>query len=403
MDEELNSYKSLKAEYDSLNASLQTLQTGFKGDDAIREMEKNIGTLELDLELLNKDTASEGAIARKELEIKYAKEDLETLKAQKTAIEDVQKKLNEKTTEYQNAVGVLAEKSLNVKASIESEAQVIDVELSSLQSSQIPSGGESAVPGIDYDTAISEARYNLSAATHALEKQIKDDKLTNAQTKIELDAQKKKIEDMEADLSELLSKESKKEITSPVDGIVEEILFSAGQSCVETDKLMVLNISDDGFTASADVSAEQNKTLSKGKEAKVVSQGFENTKVTVKSIVKSKADSSKFTISFTVSGDDVVAGQNLRIELGESASTFDSVVPKGAVKKDSGGSFVYAVKSKSTPLGNRYIVKKVNVTIIAEDDTQCAVSGDFGESADYIITASSKPFSPGDQVRLAEE
>jgi len=385
MEAELNSYNSLKAEYDSLNASLQTLQTSFKGDDAIREVEKNIGTLELDLELLNKGKASEADIARKQLEIKYAKEDLERLKAQKTSIEDLQKKLNEKTP------------------SIESDSQVIDVELSSLQSSQIPSGGELSGPGIDYDAAISEAKYNLSAATHALEKQIKDDKITNAQTKIELDAQKKKIEGMEADLAEILSKESKKEITSPVDGVVEEILFAAGQSCVETDKLMVLNISEDGFTATAEVSAEQNKTLSKGKEAKVVSQGFENAKVTVKSIVKSKGDSSKFTITFTVSGDDVVAGQNLRIELGESASTFDSVVPKGAVKKDSGGSFVYAVKSKSTPLGNRYIVEKVNVTIIAEDDTQCAVSGEFGESADYIITASSKPFSPGDQVRLAEE
>ena len=403
MEAELNSYNSLKAEYDSLNASLQTLQTSFKGDDAIREVEKNIGTLELDLELLNKGKASEADIARKQLEIKYAKEDLERLKAQKTSIEDLQKKLNEKTPQYQNAADALATKALNVKASIESDSQVIDVELSSLQSSQIPSGGELSGPGIDYDAAISEAKYNLSAATHALEKQIKDDKITNAQTKIELDAQKKKIEGMEADLAEILSKESKKEITSPVDGVVEEILFAAGQSCVETDKLMVLNISEDGFTATAEVSAEQNKTLSKGKEAKVVSQGFENAKVTVKSIVKSKGDSSKFTITFTVSGDDVVAGQNLRIELGESASTFDSVVPKGAVKKDSGGSFVYAVKSKSTPLGNRYIVEKVNVTIIAEDDTQCAVSGEFGESADYIITASSKPFSPGDQVRLAEE
>ena len=399
IDAELNSYNSIKAEYDSLNTSLQNLQASFKGDEAIREMEKNIGTLELDLDLLNKENASEGTIARKQLEIKYAKEDLESLKAQKTSIEDVQKKLNEKTPLYQNAAGALATKALDVKASVESDLHVIDVDLSSLQNSQ----GEPSVPGIDYDAAISEARYNLSGATHALEKQIKDDRLTDAQTKLDLDAQRRKIEGMEADLTELLSKESKKEITSPVDGVVEEILFSAGQSTVENDKLMVLNISDDGFTASADVSSDQNKTLSKGKEAKVVSQGFENTKVTVKSIVKSKADSSKFTITFTVSGDDVVAGQNLRIELGESASTFDSVVPKSAVKKDSGGSFVYAVKSKSTPLGNRYIVEKVNVTIIAEDDTQCAVSGDFGESADYIITASSKPFSPGDQVRLAEE
>ncbi|MBP0962541.1 MAG: RND transporter, partial [Oscillospiraceae bacterium] len=104
----------------------------------------------------------------------------------------------------------------------------------------------------------------------------------------------------------------------------------------------------------------------------------------------------------TVEGD-VVADQTIKAELGGSASQFDKVVPKTAVKKDSSGYYVYAVKSKSTPLGNRYLAEKVSVTVIAEDDTQYAISGDLGDSADYIITASSKPFSPGDQVRLAQE
>ena len=47
--------------------------------------------------------------------------------------------------------------------------------------------------------------------------------------------------------------------------------------------------------------------------------------------------------------------------------------------------------------------EKVAVVVVAEDDTQCAVTGDFGDAADYIITASSKPFKSGDQVRFAQE
>lgn len=112
--------------------------------------------------------------------------------------------------------------------------------------------------------------------------------------------------------------------------------------------------------------------------------------------------SSKFALTFTVEGD-VVAGQTLKAELGESASQFDKVVPRNAVKQDTSGRYVYVVKSKSTPLGNRYLAEKVSVTIVAEDDTQCAVTGDFGDSADYIITASSKPFTAGDQVRFTQE
>ena len=230
---------------------------------------------------------------------------------------------------------------------------------------------------------------------------MENDRVTDAQTQLDLEAQKKKIEDLEADMEKLLSKQSAKEIVSPVEGVVEEIKFSSGQSFMENDELMIINISDDGFTASATVTSEQAKSLTKGREAKVKNNDDRIT-VTVKNITKDKNDSSKFSVTFTVSGD-VVAGQNLTVELGDSSSAFDRVVPRNAVKKDSSGSFVYVVKSKSTPLGNRYIVEKVPVTVIAEDDTQCAVSGEFGDSADYIITASSKPFNAGDQVRLSQE
>ena len=149
------------------------------------------------------------------------------------------------------------------------------------------------------------------------------------------------------------------------------------------------------------VTPDIRELLSKGKEAKIAYNTKDGT-VTVKNINKDKNDSSKFKVTFTVTGD-VVAGQNLKVELGDSPSAFDKVVPRNAVKSDSSGKFVYVVKSKSTPLGNRYIVDKISVTVTAEDDTHCAVSGDFGDSAEYIITASSKPFSSGDQVRFTQE
>ena len=59
------------------------------------------------------------------------------------------------------------------------------------------------------------------------------------------------------------------------------------------------------------------------------------------------------------------------------------------------------VEAKSTPLGNRYIARRVDVQVLAKDDINSAVSGGLTTS-DYVITTSSKPLEPGMQVRLVE-
>lgn len=77
-------------------------------------------------------------------------------------------------------------------------------------------------------------------------------------------------------------------------------------------------------------------------------------------------------------------------------------MPKSAVKPDDNGYFVYVVRSKSTPLGNRYYAEKVTVNKEIEDEVSCAVSGGIGRG-DYVITAASKPLNAGDQVRMKDK
>lgn len=402
ISQQLEVFTSASDAYDTANTLLVSLQSQHAGniESDIVTMERELAALETELARLKEDNADQREIEDKQTQINYAKEDLQKVKDLKVSIDDAQKTVNEKLTLKQGAETEFNSKLSELKNSLKSELQTAQSQLSSLGVSG--EGAGAVIPeSIDYNAAVKAAQYALDAAVHDLEKQMESDRITDAQAQLDLNAQKKKIEEKEADLEELLSKNLSAEITSPVEGVVEEILVTAGQSFNENDELMVINISDDGFTATANLTSEQSKSLTKGKEAKVVNSSDDVT-VTIKSIAKDKNDNTKFKVVFSISGD-VVAGQNLKIELGESASQFDKVVPKSAVKQDSSGKFVYAVKSKSTPLGNRYLVEKVPVTVVAEDDTRCAVSGDFGESADYIITASSKPFSAGDQVRFSEE
>jgi len=62
---------------------------------------------------------------------------------------------------------------------------------------------------------------------------------------------------------------------------------------------------------------------------------------------------------------------------------------------------VLVVMSRSSPLGNRYIATRVDVNILASDDTNTAVSGAL-TGWDFVITTSTAPIDPGMQVRLVD-
>ncbi|MCQ2465049.1 MAG: HlyD family efflux transporter periplasmic adaptor subunit [Oscillospiraceae bacterium] len=393
-----NTLNSLREEYLKLapSGSVKPLERG------IEEQKLKLTQMKSDLSKAS-DEASKNALSKEieslELQIKYAEEDLTDAKKLADSASKAETVLAEKEKTFSAAAGELEKKKNET-------AEYLDSEIAKLGSSG--SDGYDSLPGgsagmeINYDEQIRTARYELDAAVNALSQQRAQDGAENARNEVELSSQRKKIAQLEEDLEKLLSKQSSTEIKAPVDGVVEEVKFTSGQTFAENEELMVLNISDDGFTATAGgITAEQSKSLSKGKEAKVT-DGNGKVKVTVRSIAKDQSDSSKFKVTFNIEGD-VTAGQTIKAELGDAPASYDRVVPRNAVNNDSSGDFVYVVKSKSTPLGNRYIVDKVQVTVIAQDDTQCAVNGDFGDSADYIITASSRPFIAGDQVRFAQE
>ena len=94
-------------------------------------------------------------------------------------------------------------------------------------------------------------------------------------------------------------------------------------------------------------------------------------------------------------------GQQLSFSIGDKNSSYDMVIPTAAIHTDADGSFVYTVVVKSSPLGNRYTVKKTKVEVLAADDTSSAVTGELS-TADFVITTATVPLQPGDQVRIAE-
>ncbi len=392
---ELTEYLKAKEEYENTLSTLEDLNKNYPGDQSWTAAKRELENLKTELERLKEDKADKRQIEDAQTKVNYATDDFNSIDSVKEKINETKTLLAQKEAAYKSKSS--AETKLSaLKNQLTAEAASISAEIEELN--MTGPGSEAADPET-LNKNVAEAQYALDAAVHALETQIKNDSVENSKMNLDLDAENKKIEEDEAKYAKLVESSSQTEITSPVDGIVGEIMALSGSSVVKGDPMISIYMEESGFTAKATVKNDVARALSVGKTYSV--KDYDDTKVKLEKITKNKQDSKSSDLEFDITGD-IEAGANIVIMLSEESQRYDNVIPKNAVREDSSGKFVYAVRSKNTPIGNRYIAKKIAVKVLAEDDSQCAVSGDFGEDADYIITASSKPFTTGSQVRIAE-
>ena len=177
---------------------------------------------------------------------------------------------------------------------------------------------------------------------------------------------------------------------------------AAGDTTSGETPLMVVELTEKGYTLTATVTKEQARMLRQGLTAEVTNLWNSGITMTLTSISADPQNpAASRTLTFAVQGENVTVGQQLNFSVGDKNASYDVVVPSSAVHSDADGSFVYTVTVKSSPLGNRYTVKKTKVEVLASDDTSSAVSGELS-TADFVITTATVPLQVGDQVRIAQ-
>ena len=192
------------------------------------------------------------------------------------------------------------------------------------------------------------------------------------------------------------------EITANVSGTISAINVSAGKETTPGQAMAVIEVVDRGYTIKIPVTNEQAQQVKVGDTAEVSNYYWGNSvTATLEGIT---ADPDKpgqgRLLVFRVTGD-IEAGASLTLSIGQRSANYDAIIPKSALREDTNGSFVLVVTSKSTPLGNRYTATRVDVQVLAEDDTSAAVSG-LSSNNDYVITTSSKPLEAGELVRMVD-
>lgn len=191
-------------------------------------------------------------------------------------------------------------------------------------------------------------------------------------------------------------------VEAPVSGVVTTVDITAGEKTVPNEPLATMQPEGKGFTMSFSVTNEQAKRLAIGDVADLVnSWRYDDVTVTLVSIKPDTTDpGQKKLLTFDVTGS-VMAGQTLNVSVGQKSANYDLIVPNSAIREDNNGKFILTVESKPSPIGTRYVATRVDVEVLASDDTQSAVSGGL-YGYEFVITTSTKPVEAGKLVRLAD-
>ena len=301
-------------------------------------------------------------------------------------------------TAYDNEKSVVRSDLVTKLAAAEAEVSRLTAAVAEYENNAGTEGGMS----VDELNADVDAKQRaLSELVIALNKTKNENNLNNQKNNLELEAQKAAIDAQKKKVEKLKKECETTEIKSVYDGVVTSVNIQPGEMTVPDTALAVIDISSEGYRVEISVDGEKAKKIKKGASAEVVNNWNGDVQALLTDIKNDTVSGSKNRILvFDVTGD-VDSGTSIDLSIPCGSANYDAIVPKSAVFEDKNGKFVLTVKSKSSPLGNRYFAERVSVEVLASDETSSAVSGGVMQS-DYVITASSKPVAPGDQVRMKD-
>lgn len=259
-------------------------------------------------------------------------------------------------------------------------------------------------------TTYDAAKDEVVSAETALETLVKTSKLDN----LELSRMAKQIQNLKDQIAQLSGGQKDEngnvtggQIVSEVNGVVKDINVSAGNNTDPANAVMTIEVPDRGYTVSMSVTNEQAQKVTIGDAAEITTgywggSDMQGKLVGIRSDTQSQQGSAPGKqLVFDVAGSEIESGTQVSISIGQRSQNYDTIVPNSAIRSDSNGSFVLVIVAKSSPLGNRFVATRVDVTELAKDDVNTAVSG--GLSAyDMVLTTATKPVEDGMLVRLPD-
>ena len=390
-----------QAEIEKLQSQLSSLNQKYL--DALFDDKADIVSINQSISDTNTDLGK----ARSELYELYNKQTTSNLISQKlktatnnqttftNSFTDAENKLNLKKIEVSKKLNA-EKKSVKAKADKKNnelddvKAEIEDVKLDKTQ----------ADADLETINSIESKERDLESQKLALQKKQKDDLVAAGKDDIATEALQREIKRLEEKVEKLKADAAGGEITAQVAGVISSMKIVAGETLESGTSVASIEMTEKGYTASFSVTLDQAKKVKVGDNADIQYFWGGEAQAKLTQIKADQSDSQKKQLVFDITGD-VTPGQSLQLVLGGKGQPYECIIPNNAIKEDSNGKFVLTVVAKSSPLGNRYIAKRADITVLASDGVNTAVTGVV--QSDFIISTSTKPINAGDQVRLVDD
>lgn len=370
-----DSLTSAESAYTPVKSAYDTALSEY--NDAVIAFNAAKATYEKDTSDLNNKKAMDTA----EIAMKSANEKLKNCKANLDKVQGPYDSAKSAATDSKNALS-----NANYNLSVKKLTGTNTAEANNLQA-QLNTA----------TAALTDANTALTSATNDQKKVT--DKISGEVT---IASAYKTMTDLQEEVAKLQAKSIGTEITSPISGTVTDIAVTAGTTVNANDVMMTIQPENKAYVLQFSVTENQAKKVRVGDTAEILNNWYGNDVSAVVSAIRKDPQNRSNSIIICEMKGDVSVGDSYTLSIGEQSSNYDTIVPTSAIREDSNGKFILIIESKSTPLGNRYYARRVDVDVITSDDTKSAVTGAL-EGYEYVITTTTKPIKENEQVRLASE
>lgn len=415
---------------DAINLAKTTLS---EAKDTLKKVQNKKNVMNSNQKIIDeesvKEVSLEAAVSAAAKTVEDLKTQIDKIKAEKAPLdaqitvyqetntpEPTEDELLNNSTPYAILVNKVKEKEEEIKkieaqlAPAEARMKEASADLAECQGKIEKAQNE--ISSLDNLPSEAAAKNAVSSAQNQLDKANKD--YSSAKTEASINADKakddandrdEKIAKLKAEIEKLEAAAKITEIKAPAAGYVYNLAVSAGDSL--TAKTIVGYILPEtnrecSVTFSFETKTAQN--IWAGQQLEVTSGFVQGCTVMSK---KPDPDNPRgaMLVKCRVEGNESWPDEEVTVNAGRGNDNYKCVVPSSAVNEDNSGHFVYAIVGSSTPLGDKYTVKRIDVSVEATDGAYSAITSNNGELDKYdvmIVIRAEKPLEDGQRVRLED-
>ncbi|MCR5060481.1 MAG: hypothetical protein K6A80_05540 [Saccharofermentans sp.] len=287
----------------------------------------------------------------------------------------------------QSRLGDLSSELADCNAAIEAAQAAIT------EAEQLPSVSSA-------NSTVESAQAGLNSARQALRDAQTNDGIAADRARDASSDRAAQIAKLQDQIAEKEANYAMNEVVAPASGSVYAVAVGDGDELTKDKVMLVIIPEDTAYTVTFKFPAASITGLTTGMELPSDNYWLESCKIiSIKPDPESPRESRM--VKCSLEADYILPGESITVVANRSNNDYDHVIPSSAVNEDNAGKFVYLIVEERSPFGNRYSVKRIDVTVEATDGSLSAISGNGLDDGMFVIR-SEEALEDGQRVRLED-